>query len=441
MQNLLIIAPSSWKNILETFTRYKNDTGMPSNFISIEDIDAQFEGKDGPEKIKHAIETQHRLFGVKYVMLVGDVDICPVRYIKAINTQWGTRWYPSDLYYSDLYDTDGNFNNWDADSDGIFGEVDFTGGGLSGTNLDKINMIPDVAVGRVPASTYEEASAYLQKVMSYEFSARESYNSNYDSDWAKKALFVVDGGKSPFGDIGLAKQYAQPLSNSGISVTYRYQNDPPWDTDPGKRTEEITNMLNSGVGFLCYFGHGDRTSFSGWYSTNDVANINNKLHLPIIYAISCLTAHFHFDLDSYEAVNGGDWTGGAEPRPEPAAVQPSKHDRDSMAEEFLLKHTSGAVAYIGTTEVIEHGGKNLARYFFDAYQNMSKPPVLGDLWQNALSRFAGSDALQGMGGYYAFIHIHKVMLFGDPSLRVGGLQRHILPSGNVVDPEIMQVGL
>ena len=33
-----------------------------------------------------------------------------------------------------------------------------------------------------------------------------------------------------------------------------------------------------------------------------------------------------------------------------------------------------------------------------------------------------------MGPFYAFIHAHKVMLFGDPSLRVGGLAHHAWPS-------------
>jgi hypothetical protein len=70
---------------------------------------------------------------------------------------------------------------------------------------------------------------------------------------------------------------------------------------------------------------------------------------------------------------------------------------------------------------------------------MPKPPILGAMWQDALSRFTKSDALQGMGGYYAFIHIHKVMLFGDPSLRVGGIQ--YIPhhsTSALIRPEVIQ---
>lgn len=461
MNDLLIISPAIWQNDLESFVRYKNDTGIRTTLVTIEDIDQNYNGRDLPEKIKRAIEFQHRTFGVKFVMLVGDVDRFPVRYVKAVNTEWGTKWYPSDLYYEDLYDSTGQFNDWDFDHDGIYGEIDFQGGGLSGTNLDRINMVPDVVVGRIPASNQAEVLTYIKKVMDYEFAARESIHFNYDSDWFKKALFVVDGGSIPFGDETLSDQYAAPLTQAGISILRRYQDDAPWATPPIppgstpqqqqaiiqaaniKRATEITKVLNSGVGFFCYFGHGNTRSFSGWYSANDLAALNNGNHLPIIYAISCLTARFHFDYSfnaaTYEDVNGGDWTGGGGNRPEPAPVQPNKYDRDSMAEEFLIKRDTGAIAYIGTTSKIEHGGKNLANYFFESYRDMPKPPTLGAMWQDALSRFAKSDALQGMGGYYALIHIHKVMLFGDPSLRVGGIQDiPYYTTSATVQPEIQE---
>lgn len=444
MNDLLIISPATWQNDLESFVRYKNDTAIRTTLLTIEDIDQNSNGRDLPEKIKRAIESHHRSLGVRYVMLVGDVDRFPVRYVRAIHTEWDTKWYPSDLYYADLYDNMGQFNDWDFDRDGIYGEIDFQGGGLGGTNLDHINMVPDVAVGRVPVSNQAELLTYIQKVMDYEFAARESNYFNYDSDWFKKALFVVDGGSSPFGDETLSDQYAEPLSHAGISIQRRYQDDLPWSTaSPQQRASEITSLLNSGAGFFCYFGHGNVRSFAGWYSANDVAALNNRNRLPVVYAISCLTARFHFDYPfdqaSYEDVNGGDWTGGGGSKPEPASVQPSRHDRDSMAEEFLVKRDTGAVAYIGTTSKIEHGGKNLAKYFFESYRNMPKPPTLGSMWQDALSRFAKSDALQGMGGYYAFIHLHKVMLFGDPSLRVGGIE--YIPghsSSTTIQPEIIQ---
>jgi hypothetical protein len=428
LYDLLVLVPTIWQNIIQQFIQYKNDTSIQTKSMTLDYVNANYVGNDVQEKIKKAIEQEHRNNKIKYVMLVGDADSFPVRYIRAVNTEWGTKWYPSDLYFADLYDKNGNFDDWDYQNNGIYGEVDFANRAFQDTNIDKIDMIPDVAVGRVPCSSEKEMQTYLEKVMTYEFCARESTYFNYDSNWAKRALFVVDGDPNPFGDETLSNQYSKPLEDSGIELIKRFKDDPPWNSmTDAQRAAEFTRVLNEGVGFVNFFGHGNVGSFNQWYSKNDCQNLNNQYRLPIIYATACLTGRFQMDYPidkaSYEAVNGGDWTGGASPRPEPAAVQPKKYDRDSMAEEFLVKRKSGAIAYIGTTSKIEHGGKSLTQYFFDAYKKMSKLKglALGEMWKYAQTEFAKTDALQGMNGYFAFIHIHKVMLFGDPSLRVGGV--------------------
>ena len=111
-----------------------------------------------------------------------------------------------------------------------------------------------------------------------------------------------------------------------------------------------------------------------------------------------------------------------------------------MAEEFLVKHDAGAVAYIGAAHKFEHGGKPLGRYLFEMYRDLSKPPILGDMWGSALTRFVHNElkgGTIGMGPYYAFIHAHKVMLFGDPSLRVGGLQQRWSEFEGSLDVELV----
>lgn len=450
MHELLVLGPEEWRGSLERLVRYKNDTGMSATLLTLKTIESQFNGVDAPERIKRAIEAHHRVHGAQYILLAGDVDRFPVRYIKAINTEWGTQWYPSDLYYADLYRSDGSFDNWDADQDGIVGELDFKETGTHAKfNIDLINVYPDVAVGRVPASTLGELDTYLNKVMRYEFAARESVWHNYPSGWFKRALFIVDGGADPFGDETQSDQQAAPLSDVGIQIVRRYQNSVPWQSaQPHERATEINRILNEGVGFVHVNGHGNTNVYAGWYGANDMAALNNVLRLPIIFAISCYTGRFHTDLDTYEKVMGGDWTGVTQPkpaRPEPAPVQPSKHDRDSMAEAFLVKRQSGAIAYIGAVSKFEHGGKPLGQYFTEAYKAMAKPPVLGAMWRQALTRFTDNElggGVIGMGPYYAFIHVHKVMLFGDPSLRVGGLSEPLaLPIQGEVTPEMIKTAL
>jgi len=431
MHELLIMGPAAWKSSLDRFARYKCDTAMPASVLTIEDAQSQSSGGDPPARIKRCIEREHRLRGTKYVMLVGDANVFPVRYVRAINTEWGTIFYPSDLYYADLYDASGAFDDWDADDDGIYAEMDFkeTSSGAK-FNIDKINLMPDVVVGRVPASTQAEADTYLRKVMEYEFAARESLAFGYPSRWFQNALIV--GGYDGFGNKAISNQHAAPLGATGFTLIRRFRDDPPWSgtnpEDNARRSAELGRLLDSGAGFLHFYAHGNTNSFAGWFSASDVAGLANEGHLPVVVAISCLTAKFAIDKNAYLTAMGTSWTGTSEvdvSRPSPAPVQPANHDQDAMAEEFLVKHEAGAVAYIGAAHKFEHGGKPLGAYFFEAYRDLPKPPSLGEMWGSALKRFIANElggGTIGMGSYYAFIHAHKVMLFGDPSLRVGGLQ-------------------
>jgi len=127
------------------------------------------------------------------------------------------------------------------------------------------------------------------------------------------------------------------------------------------------------------------------------------------------------------------------------AIQPTTydaHNNESLAEHFLVKNSAGAVGYIGCTSVVEHGAwlsntKGLSPYFFEDYNNGTR--TLGEVWKNALTEFINDLYHPTTGGmfYYSFLHIHKMILFGDPSLAVGGLERvRHTPSTPTIIPEI-----
>lgn len=116
-------------------------------------------------------------------------------------------------------------------------------------------------------------------------------------------------------------------------------------------------------------------------------------------------------------------------RPEPAAVQPTGYDLDSMAEEFLAKHRTGAVAYLGSYTVVQPVSFDYARAFFEEYAASTAPVILGDVWMKTVTRFIRDvypriDACLAREDWYAAGIYHapqKMVLFGDPSLRIGGV--------------------
>ncbi|MFB3888641.1 MAG: C25 family cysteine peptidase [Candidatus Bathyarchaeia archaeon] len=426
--DLLVLAPEAFCNALSPLKAHKDYTGINTYVQSWQSLNASLfgRGRDVQERIKRGICDYNQYCGTTWVMLVGDCDQFPVRYCKAYNTEWGSRYYASDLYYADLYDVYHNFDDWDHNYNNIFGEMNFAATALAAVNIDGIHMIPEVKVGRIPASNLTEVTTYVDKEIAYEFAA-------YQSNWFKNAILAVDGGEGPFGDETKMNNIVPYLSD--FTVTKLYQDDSPWNamSDP-QRTVEINNRISTGAGFVVFYGHGNRQDWAGWKPTPSALTNNGRL--PVVLAAACDTATFQADLNYYRDVNGNEWNSGMRQfdgtgheisnRPEPMALQPTVYDTfggESFAEHFLVTSSTGAIAYIGCACVMEHGAwidkdHGLPLYFFQPYHSAI---TLGEMWNFALSKFITDEVIPEGMNWYRFIHIHKMMMFGDPSLRVGGV--------------------
>ena len=172
MLDLLVLGDESFLEALASLKEHKDDTGIITYVQSWQSLNYSMPGYDEPERLKWGIHLYRLYCDIKYVMLVGDCDKLPVRYVKGYNSEWGINYLPSDLYYADLYDESYSFDDWDYDNDHEHGEFDYAGGtDIISVNLDKIDMHPDIMVGRVPASSVQEVETYVDKVITYELSA------------------------------------------------------------------------------------------------------------------------------------------------------------------------------------------------------------------------------------------------------------------------------
>jgi hypothetical protein len=77
---LLVVAPNAFHSDLQEFAAYKQ-TLLPTELLSLEDILQKTSGADDPEKLKRFLYAQWRERGLGYVLLVGDVDVLPVRFM------------------------------------------------------------------------------------------------------------------------------------------------------------------------------------------------------------------------------------------------------------------------------------------------------------------------------------------------------------------------
>jgi len=128
-QSLVGGRPETFQPALARFIAHKQAL-RPTEFRSLESILRQTRGVDDPERLKQFLYEEWRQRGLGYVLLVGDVDVLPVRYMvldRITPAAFDYAFYPSDLYYGDIAKPDGSFYDWNARKDAFhasyFGEV------------------------------------------------------------------------------------------------------------------------------------------------------------------------------------------------------------------------------------------------------------------------------------------------------------------------------
>ena len=126
---LVIISPNDFSNNLIPLVNHKVNMGISTILVTLDEIyesQISFNGRDEAEKIKYYIRYAIEEFNAKSVLLVGGKKgqtplwHLPVRYIDMDNN-WESH-FISDLYFSDIYDSKGDFSSWDSDLDGRYGE-------------------------------------------------------------------------------------------------------------------------------------------------------------------------------------------------------------------------------------------------------------------------------------------------------------------------------
>lgn len=462
--DLLIIAHENFISSLRPLAEWKTHTGIPAYLVSWQAYDRSYPDKwDAPERIKHGIRLCHENLGVKYVLLVGDSDMFPVRYtmidrlandtaVGAPRTGYGA-YLACDLYYADLYKQDGSFDDWDYDDDHLYGELYGEYFTNSHINVDRIDMIPDVAVGRLPAATSAEVENYVLKLIEYEMNTRGELRTGTTQEWFKNALFIVPNSPGDTLDsiFAGAKTYIGNnylTSARGFRVT-RLIDPGITGVTNGTPTEGLIKYwLNTGVGFVNYGGHGNRDVWDDVFYTWSIDSPGlHNLKLPIVFSTGCGTAKFAVEppYEGYVDVNGLDHSGinngerwpTPPTLPQPASLQEDIHD--SFPEYMLLKYEGkGAIGYVGCVTGAQAWAKYLDELF---YQGWNETVKLGDMWNNAVTQYCsidktidsatlgpigrGETALMASGDWFKVAGYHqpmKFMLFGDPSLRVGGLE-------------------
>ena len=285
----LIITNNELESTFQQLADYRTSIGMPAAVRTIEWIESNCRnGADIQETIRFFISDAYEQWGLEYVVIGGDTDVVPARFIK--DYLYGAAGYteiPADLYFACL---DGN---WNGDGDDTYGEVSTTYGD------DLCDMASEVALGRIPSSTVHETQDYIAKVILYEGqSAGVTWTNGFLA--AAEVLFWIDE-VTPSTD---GASFAEDLINdfvvpcTDMSFTRYYENYTVYPGSLDETKDAVISAINSNqYGIMSQIGHGfffDMSLGEGVFTVSDADALENHEHPMLLFALNCASAAFDY---------------------------------------------------------------------------------------------------------------------------------------------------
>ncbi len=188
-----------------------------------------------------------------YLLLVGDIDQIP-----SFNGTTGS--HPTDTYY--------------------------------GTMNGSSDVIPDLYIGRMSATTTQQLQDILDKTLEYEQYLMP------DPSYLQYALMIagVDASNAPTygnGQINYGTQYYFNSSNGITSYTYLYGSGSPIVSNSPQAAPAIKQNISNGIGFGNYTAH---CSSTGWsdpsVSTSDIPTFTNAHKYGLLIGNCCQSNKF-----------------------------------------------------------------------------------------------------------------------------------------------------
>ncbi|UCF49138.1 MAG: hypothetical protein JSU91_05160 [Thermoplasmatales archaeon] len=383
--DLVVISPKIFSSNLQKFIDHKNSLGINSFFKDVDEIYDEFSGRDKPEQIKNYIKYAIENLNLSYVLLVGGINYVPIR-MTAIGWDHSTMHLPTDLYYADIYDGNGDFCTWDSNNNNIFGEYNWDDG-----NIDDVDLYADVYLGRIPCDKNIDLKIIINKIITYE-------NNAYNSDWFNRIL-LLGGDTFPHHGVIEGELVTSRIAEEmdGFNSIFL------WTSEETFKPLRINREATKGAGFVSYSGHGylygfgtsppnveKRIEYFTWY----LPGMLNGNKLPIVFFDACLTATLDYKLFDLFKIPG-------------------------FAYSIVKKPFGGAVASIGATRVaftdvdwhgVNGGASYLNLHFFMNYEEGISVSEMLTKSQNDYINYVYEDC----------ITLEEFILIGDPSLKTGG---------------------
>lgn len=245
LYDILVITPEEWVSEFEDYIIFYRQKGFEVRVAALEDIYAYMDGRDDQEKMRNYIIQEYEDNGISYLLLGGDVDLVPFRYLWCYVGDDCQDQLPADMYFACL---DGTMND---DGDDYWGEV------------DEVDLVPEIAIARLPFNNEEQFETLMHKIFSY-------IQAPVLGEFRTVILGGEHLGDGYYGGVGLDRLIG--MSDYYDYTTYGYPEDfnvvrvyasetHEWDAD------ELRDAMGQGGQYVFHDGHAGTDYVAGWYNS------------------------------------------------------------------------------------------------------------------------------------------------------------------------------
>jgi len=340
--NFVIVTSREMLSSVEPLKMARTSQGFKVEAVDVEDIFDEFSfGHKSPQAVRDFLVYAQSNWKTapQYALFVGDASLDPKGYLGHPD---------SDLVPTKLIDTallETASDDWLAD---------FNADGIA-----------ELAVGRLPVRTVEEAARMIQKIVAYDQSSPSrsvmlvaDSNDGYDFEGASRDLRVYVPASVRVDEINRGRM------------------------DPAAAREQLIEAINRGEKVINYGGHGSVNLWRGGLLTNDdAAAMTNTGRLPVFVMMTCLNGYFQ----------------------DPGL--------DSLAESLMKAERGGAVAVWASSGMTEPSGQaainqQMFALMFKGTNIKGQPLTLGEAALGAKRAVGDADVRR------------TYTLFGDPTSRL-----------------------
>jgi hypothetical protein len=343
----LLIGPAAFLEVVKPLIELRRSQDLTVKAVSIEEVYSDFGfGESRPESIREFLSYAYHCWqspSPRYVVLLGDGTFDFKDYLGT-----GVRNQVPPLMVKTRY-------LWTA-SDPMYAAVNGE------------DILPDVAIGRLPAATVEELRQMVEKIVTYE---------TRPASFAAPVVLVADNPDKAGDFVGDAEELAATvLSSKKLRKIYLNE------LGAAPARAEILTAFDEGTSLMSYIGHG---GIHLWADENilnidAVPNLSPQAEQPLLLTMNCLNGYFHFPYF------------------------------DALSEAFVKAEGRGAIAALSPSGL----SLNDAAHVF--HQNVLAALLQGDHERLGDAVMSAQAAYAETGSFPELLSIYH--LIGDPALRL-----------------------